>query len=260
MGGFKNFVGFGLVIAILVGAGAAYWHFSESESEPEFVGSWRMMDGESNTFTMKSNGDYCANYDSEEICWATWEEDGDAIVIKMNEENSYVKMEWKMDDDNLLLKIVEESENGEQQEIFGGPWMTFEPHDGSNTFTQLHPNHNMTAPNMILLDADGNLSTNSTDELAVLLVLGDGEVSWDDVVITISIDNGTVYECANPGQSNTGYSCELHWDGTNNTIMKGYNITILESDFDLCNGECWLRYDITVIDSNRSSGGGTSIQ
>ncbi len=107
---------------------------------------------------------------------------------------------------------------------------------------------------------DGNLSTNSTDELAVLLVLGDGEVSWDDVLITISIDNGTDYECANPGQSSTGYSCKLHWDGTNNTIIKGYNITILESDFDLCNGECWLSYDITVLNSNRSSGGATSIQ
>ena len=56
---------------------------------------------------------------------------------------------------------------------------------------------------MKLLDADGNLSTNSTDELAVLLVLGDGVVSWDGVLITISIDNGTDYECANP--------TEQHW-------------------------------------------------
>ena len=46
----------------------------------------------------------------------------------------------------------------------------------------------------------------------------------------------------------------------NNTIIKGYNITILESDFDLCNGECWVSYDITVINSNRSSGSATSIQ
>ena len=258
MGLSKKVVGFGLIIAILVGAGAAYLYFSESDSESGFVGSWRMVDGEEN-LSFKSNGDYCVTYGSEEVCWATWEEDGDAIIIKMNEENSYVKMQWKMDGDNLLLKIVEESANGEQQEVLDSPWMTLEPHDGSNTFTP-HPNHNMTAPNMILLDADGNLSTNSTDELAVLLVLGDGEVSWDDVLITISIDNGTDYECANPGQSSTGYSCKLHWDGTNNTIIKGYNITILESDFDLCNGECWLSYDITVINSNRSSGSATSIQ
>ena len=258
MGLSKKFVGFGLIIAILVGAGATYWHFSESESESGFVGSWRMADDQYYV-NFKSNGDYCVTYGSEEMCWATWEEDGDTIFIKMNDENSHVKMQWKMDDDNLLLKVVEEFENGEQQDVSGESWITFEPHNGSITLT-LPPNHNMTAPNMILLDADGNLSTNSTDELAVLLVLGDGEVSWDDVVITISIDNGTDYECANPGQSSTGFSCELHWDGTNNTIIKGHNITILESDFDLCNGECWLSYDISVINSNRSNGGATSIQ
>ena len=84
MGLSKKVVGFGLIIAILVGAGAAYLHFSESDSESGFVGSWRMVDGEEN-LSFKSNGDYCVTYGSEEGCWATWEEDGDAIIIKMNE-------------------------------------------------------------------------------------------------------------------------------------------------------------------------------
>ena len=134
MGLSKKFVGFGLIIAILVGAGAAYWHFSESDSESGFVGSWRMADDQYYV-NFKSNGDYCVTYGSEEVCWATWEEDGDTIFIKMNDENSYVKMQWKMDGDNLLLKIVEEFENGEQQDVLDSSWMTLEPHNGSNTFT-----------------------------------------------------------------------------------------------------------------------------
>ena len=118
MGLSKKFVGFGLIIAILVGAGATYWHFSESESESGFVGSWRIADDQYYV-NFKSNGDYCVTYGSEEMCWATWEENGDTIFIKMNDENSHVKMQWEMDDDNLLLKIVEEFENGEQQDVSG---------------------------------------------------------------------------------------------------------------------------------------------
>ena len=58
---------------------------------------------------------------AEEVCWQLGKKTATQLLSK-EEENSYVKMQWKMDGDNLRdrRRVC----NGEQQEVLDSPWNT----------------------------------------------------------------------------------------------------------------------------------------
>ncbi len=238
-----------IIIVLIGGAGAAYWYFFLKQ--PEFVGKWQH--GESDPIHFKENGDLCAFSADSESCYATWEEDGDYILLEMKENDEWAKLDWKMDGDNLMLRVAENEDGA----VADAEWTTLTPFKASTSAPK--QNQEIDIPLMMGMDAEDNLTNESDDQLLVLTVISDDEVKWNDIFIRIIIDNGTEIECSNPNQNSDGNECELSWSGTGDTIKKNDNITISESGTDLCNSECWIEYRIGGINSPVSKGGSRTI-
>jgi ABC-type oligopeptide transport system substrate-binding subunit len=96
-------------------------------------------------------------------------------------------------------------------------------------------------------DSSTSVSSNSGEDLADVMMEVGAEILWDEVVVTIMVDESAPYVCST--DSNDESAC--HYETNQQAYWSvGDSITIKEGNDDLCSSVCMI--DITI--SKQSDG------